>query len=554
MLEIELRVEQRTQNFKTAARQVVLGKGAGAQLRVPLAWLEDAHLEIRHESGLLRVRTLSPVVRVLSGEEMIDGEWRVLPASCELRVLGSNGQVLELFLAAMSRSGMTVLAETPEVALLPMSSGAILVGVDGEVAAEPETLTVQALPPPRQMLAVEYFSSKRLIKWVVGGVVLLVVAALAFSEWRRSNIRDAVRRDGAQYQQLVDQCREQMLAAKYVEAKTSLDAAQGIARQRGWNDELEETRLLYNRPEIQYGANGYVLVGRKWVEQAVADAWRDARLKLDPRIDELIKTAQTQLKTNQYIDAQANCAQVLALIEQFPKVARPHPQEATAQMLGRQAKNEAIAGEMLAKGMVLYQEKWVTPDEKFALVQQAKGLVLYKGSWLGKEEAFATAQTDKGLVLYDDKWLTPDQKLIAQGYVQFEGKWVMAVERDNIQAQRAAEERVRQAEITRLAAARKEQEAARTEQERQIERRKQEAFDMSQVFIKKTLKHAESATFPDYTDGRVIVVYKDGWYLVRSPLKGENGAGSIVGRVYIVKLRPTTGAMWESDLADLLDE
>jgi hypothetical protein len=338
-----------------------------------------------------------------------------------------------------------------------------------------------------------------------------------------------------------------MHAGKYVEAKASLDTAQDIARRYGWNEQLEETRLLYNRPEIQYGANGYEQVGGKWVEPAVAAAWRDAKSKLNPRIDELLQTAQTQFRNKQYTDAEASTAQALALMEQFPKEAQPHPLKESAQTLGQQAKNEAIAGEMRAKGLVLFQSKWMKPEEKFALEQQAKGLALYKGKWMAKEEAFAAEQTDKGLVLYGDKWMTPEQKLIAQGHVQFEGKWVMAGVRDNILAQRAAEERARQAEATRLAAERK-------EQERLAESRKEDAFAMSQVFIKRTLKHPESATFPDYSDSRVIVVYKDGWYLVRSSLRGENGLGTLVGRIYIVKLRPTTGDTWQCESADLVDE
>ena len=550
-MKLELRMGDRSQKLVTHASNLIIGKAKDCGLCVPIAWLCERHLEIDQQAGMLRVRTLSDGACVYFDEQSVGRQWFVVPHDATLEVRGPDNQNISLHIVAKVDAESLVLTHDTRSGSIEDYAGAIVATAEGEMAEEPShpapTRPEINARAPRD--AEETPRKLRRILIALGMIVgLCALGALVYNQYVRISAGNRASQDITIYMDEVDKARAKLDAGDFTAAKTSLMSAEAMVRQHaGWNDQAIEVRQLLNRPEIQYGANGYVTMGGKWVLPEVATAWQAAKLRNNSRIESRLADAKKMLGQRQLADARTVCAEALAMMEDFPAEAKPHFSREMGQDLQKQIENELVAKEMLAKGMVLYKKRWLTPDDKFRTQQQEKGLVEYKSKWMGKADAYAAEQTDKGLVLYGGKWMTPEQKLIAQGYVQFEGKWVMAGVRDNILAQRVAAEQAQKAEAIRLAAVRK-------EDDRLVESRKEEAYAMSQVFIKKTLKHPESATFSDYSDSRVIVVYKDGWYIVRATLKGENGLGVILGRVYIVKLRPTTGTFWESELADLLDE
>ncbi|WP_372369384.1 hypothetical protein [Candidatus Uabimicrobium sp. HlEnr_7] len=89
---------------------------------------------------------------------------------------------------------------------------------------------------------------------------------------------------------------------------------------------------------------------------------------------------------------------------------------------------EKYALEQEAKGLILYNNKWITSEEKYALEQKAKGLIEHKGKWITSSEKYILEQKAKGLVKYNDKWITPLEKYTfeqkAKGLVQYKDKWV----------------------------------------------------------------------------------------------------------------------------------
>ncbi|MBI1292126.1 hypothetical protein GC173_12930 [bacterium] len=88
---------------------------------------------------------------------------------------------------------------------------------------------------------------------------------------------------------------------------------------------------------------------------------------------------------------------------------------------------EVRAARLRAEGYVLFRGDWIKPEEY--------GLVEYKGEILPRDEAFRREQLDKGLVLYNDVWMTAAEKderfaadMAAKGLVEFKGRWIEAAE------------------------------------------------------------------------------------------------------------------------------
>jgi hypothetical protein len=169
-----------------------------------------------------------------------------------------------------------------------------------------------------------------------------------------------------------------------------------------------------------------------------------------------------------------------------------------------------------------------------------------------KDEAFTAEQLAKGLVLHQGKWMTPEEQMEAKGFVMFEGMWVTPAERDQVLAQRREQQR--------LAAARAEAERQRVvrdaEQRRReqarIEQLKVDAYTMSQDFMKRKLKAPASAQFQPFKSSEVTVVFADGWYLVSAPVDAQNSFGAMLRNNYLCKLRPVgNGDKWEADLCEI---
>ena len=555
-LDLTLTSEGRTQELSTRSKRLIVGNGAGSNLRLPLPWIAGQQLEFRNESGFLRVRSLAKGVRAFAGRQELDGEWVVLPPVAEVSLVGPSGQKLQIELIVGETSGGAILEhnEGDTDSFSPVYAGAVVLGPDGQVMQEEEP----QLPPELQVVEPRPAGDPRKLRYAIIATALVMAiipfGLLGYNAFAKSREQGRVIGQLKSYQGLVDTVRQQIRDGKYVDAKASLDDAQAIAKAEKWGDEQAEVRNLYTKPEIQYGANGYERLAGKWVESAVAAAWREAQRQYDPRISTSLKDAESQLKATQYTDARTSCAEAMALMDKFPVPAKPHPLLDQAKNMDKDAANAMVAKDMLAKGMVLYQSRWMTPDERFRAQQAEKGLAEFKGKWLAKEELFAAQQQDKGLVLYNGKWMTPDEQRVAEGYVFYTGKWMLPAEKQNILDQierdrlaQVKEESRRKQEALRLA-------ELQRQQLQELEQNKRTAYDMSQVFLKQTLKHPLSAQFRPYVDRDVNVILKDGWYLVKAPVQAENGIGTLVGRFYVSKLRPTGGRQWETEGTTLLDE
>ncbi len=84
---------------------------------------------------------------------------------------------------------------------------------------------------------------------------------------------------------------------------------------------------------------------------------------------------------------------------------------------------EARATRLAAEGLVSYQGQWVDP--------KAYNLVQVDGVWIGHDEAERLENEAKGLVLYNNEWMTPDKRdereradMEAKGLVFFKDRWV----------------------------------------------------------------------------------------------------------------------------------
>ncbi len=550
-LEITLLAEGKKQTIHTRARHVVLGRGSGSNLRVPLPWLAERQLELRHEAGILRTRLLdADGVALLTAGERVGQEWTVLPHQCRLDLISRAGQLL-IDLDARDSAAMAVVHDNPDDDDLPAAyTGAVIVGPDGHSIEE----ELPELPPAVELKPAgpEPVAAKKLRHAIMLAsvlVVLIPLLLLGYSSYRSYRVEQQQFQAHGEFRSLIARSLKEMNAGEYRAAKATLGEAEDLARRMNWPEEIEEVKVLMRRPEIQYGANGFVLMHAKWVEPSVAAAWHDAEQQLDPQITRLLDEARQAVRESNFSDARASCAQAMALMDRFPEVARPHPRLQEAREIDKQAKSELLVAEMTAKGLVYYADRWMTPEQKFDLEQEAKGLVKYKGQWMTEDEATAARNTDQGLVLHDGKWMTPDEKMIAQGYVRFEGEWITRQRRDEILLERSQQRREQERErLAALAAAEE-----RRRQQLAIEELKEDAYVMSQKFLTDRLKHPDSARFEPYSSPLVTVVYSNGWYLVRAPVRAKNDLGETVTRQYLSKLRPVGGGIWETDLTTIIE-
>ncbi len=536
-------------------QKILIGSGAECNLRVPFSWFGPKPIEIQNQAGILRIRSLSDTLTVEARGQSITGEWTLLAEKSDILIKSGQNKVT-ISLHSIQSSGAVVLSENraspnPDAVLY---SGATVFDVSGNKVEEkplsiPAPTEIKAHPAPKSHAA-----------WYTAiAVVLVVVTLISFfllgaDVFKRDRQRDQKMAEYKQFRELITTTERLSNEGKYKEAKLTLLDAEKMAQSHAWQDEINEVRTLMASPEIQFGGNGYEVVHGKWVEPAVAAAWREAESQYDPKIDQLLIKAKSTFEASDYAGARVSCAEAMECMAKFPDAAKPHRRMSEIQQIDKVAENQIVAKDMLAKGMVLYKDRWMTPAEEFRAQQLAKGLAEYKGQWLSKDAAFAAEQTDKGLVLFNGKWMTPDEKKEAEGLVKFEGKWITTAERGAIVGQREKERQAKAAEDER-----KRQEAiqlaeARKKQEAEINKRKPDAYVMSQKFIKDSLKHPLSAEFRPYTDDDVIVVYKDGWYLVKAPVRAENGLGTLISRFYICKLRLKTGDTWESELTSIVDE
>lgn len=559
----QIRLGHNTRSFELNHKTITIGRGNSCVLRLHVPWLEDQHLIIDNSDELVRVRCAGPKVRArLSGINLAT-DWQVLPSPGRITILGPGDDELLLDLSYVEPKHNAVVLQGDAFRVANSGDGQAATTVtvsplDQEGWQDPVSPVEAGAKAPLNTTAGAKAASnvkQRLLSkreyatiGIIFGILMIAMATVLYNAHRRSAAADLVRADTKWVFDHLAQAEESLQKKEYVAAKAALNAAEPVANKY---DSLSAQRNriseLLDTNEIKLGAGGYVKMEGQWLPAKTASAWESARERDDPKIVSLEQKALDAQKAKELDVARLACEEALALMASHP--VKPHPKEKALRTLLETVKNEAIASEMIAKGFVLHKNKWVTPQDKFKLEQIAKGLVEYRGKWVSKGDAFAAEQKDKGLVLHQGRWMSQDEKRTAEGFIQFEGKWIKPAEKTAIIAKRREEKRK---EEQRLAAERKRLEEQRAQARLaavKAEELKATAYLMSQVFVKKQLKAPASAVFQAYGSADVIVVLKDGWYIVKAVVDAQNAFGALLRKVYYSKLRPIAEkpGMWESE-------
>ncbi|MCY2924470.1 MAG: hypothetical protein NT031_03375 [Planctomycetota bacterium] len=551
-------------------KKITIGKSASCNLRLPFPWLHDEHLVIENSNDLVRIRSVAGGECAMMDGRELASDWAILPPSSRVAIPGgphAHSLLLDfdykppkhnaVILQGDASSTTEPACDSPAqlVTASPLDQRGWLDWAQADPQPSDTSIAPTASTPVSSCGGKPQGSPKARI--LVGTALCMFVTIVGLLLYNRHCRRLETEQVKAEMKYVRDHlCQAETLLSKkeYAAAKAALEAAAPLAKRHGdLAYESEMIATLQQSEAIRLGGAGYVRDEGRWLPAETARALAAARERDDPKIASREREAADALKAGKCDDARLACEEALALMASFP--VKPHPKEKAITDLLEAAKAQAQAAEMTAKGYVLYQNKWVTPDQKFRLEQQARGLEEYRNKWMTKDEAFAAKQTDKGLVLFGGQWMTPDDKMIAQGYAQFEGQWVKAEEKARIIAKREADAQLEQA---RLAAeqARQDEERERARQEAaRAEKLKAAAYSMSQEFIKKKLKAPASAIFQPYASDDVTVLYKDGWFLVKAPVDSQNSYGAMLRGTYISKLRPIPGSasMWEAEATFMVD-
>jgi len=546
-VQIKIRLGTKGKTVASTANLIRVGKNPDCEIPLPFPWLQDVHLLIENTAQLLRVKLGCRPARAEVGGNALGMDWTLLASPSRLVIPAPKGYSLVLDVSCVD-SSLNVL---------------ILREASGRDAAVAEDIPVDVATQNRfgtQDGSADFRADD------LGGIplsgngenmtrgqrativlssmlaVLLVVGALA-----GNRVRDEITRRNRQAD--IDFVNEHMTLARdlmarkdYRGAREALTAADlMMARRPEFFAKRAELMELRRMPEIQLGANGYEEMDGRWLSPEQAKAWKLVRERDDPRIAELEQRATLALQTRKFDDGRLACEEALALIQAHP--IRPHPRESALKAQLETLKTHALESDMLAKGFVRYETRWVTPDEKLRLEQQAKGLVEYQGAWMTRDEmADLEKKGGSGKVFYEGKWMTVEQKMAAQGYLQFEGHWVRSEERDATLAKR-------QDDKDKAAAAEKqvadERLAAAT-----AEKLKSVAFAKSVDFLKAKFPAALTMKFEAFASSKTHVVFDDGWYIVRGESIPDHGAA----RVFYCKLHPKDGGTeWEAETTLLND-
>jgi hypothetical protein len=528
-------------------RQPNFSIGKKGTLLVPLPWIRDEHLVVDNSGGFVRVRCGDGARATLDGMN-IGKEWVTLPADSTLVLPGPNNKQISLRFTYTPAGAAAVLLkhdqplhveDDPELAQPPLATASPLDQQGWNTICGPQQSTSAPSTPPAACADRQPRRRSRLPKIAVALLFLLLAGAMAASivnvklrsaeAARVASDKHWIEEQFTKAQSLLDQ-------KQYSAAKAALESIEPVARKYpDCGGTLAYAANLLKTPEITLCAKGYAEANGKWLPPETVAAWKLAKEQDDPKIDALEQKALTARNAKDFDAARQACEDALSLIDSYP--VKPHPKDKTIRNLLDDVKNASVATEMSAKGLVLYEGKWMTRTEQVRRENQAKGLVEYKGKWLSKSEAFVEEQTDKGLVFYDGKWMTPDQRLEAQGMVKFEGKWMPLKEKETVLAKRSEAARIEQERL-----------AAEERKKEQAEQLCKDAYAKSQEYCRKVLnKAADSASFKPYNSGEVTVTLKDGWYTVTAPVRYLNDLGAMMDRTYYSNLRPVPGkpGSWE---------
>lgn len=553
MIGISVHIGTGQRTLKLHGNKVIVGSDPACHLVLPFDWVQPRHLIVQQDAGLARIKLGDPRAKAFINGNAIGTTSTVLMPDSVVVIPSAKGWPIKLQFTFKHMPDAVMASEAGNLPHAPdeiLPDFASLSAIEPQpLFAQPPALSTPTVPPHKP----PSHSSNFKVLAILVIVVLMIGGAVTFDQLRRAKHDNQFKQDMQLVSDAVTQARSLIDEKKYIQAKEVIDRARQVA---GSREELANFAVsldqLSQRPEIKLGAMGYVQMEGQWLAEQTAKAWKLARERDDPRIEQLYQQAAASLKARADLEqAHRACEEALAIMGAEP--VHPHPMEHQVTLLRDDIANQQMAEKMTAQGFVLYDHKWVTPEQKFRLQQAERGLVEYKDQWMSREDAFAAEQKDKGLVLYNNKWMTPDEMKIAQGFIQFEGQWITPAHRDQIiaqrkEAQRQKEEADRQArqEAARRAEAERKRQAA-------IEARKSDAYTMSQEFVKNILKSPSSARFQSYSSQHVVVVYTDGWYIVKAVVDSQNGFGAMLRATYYCKLRPISGDRWEAD-GTFLDE
>jgi hypothetical protein len=545
-IQVTIRLGNASRKFTGKQGRVVVGKGAGCDLVLPFKHLQDEHLIAESLGNAIRVRAASPEARAVVLGRELGIEWRVVPSPTRVEIAGPDGKPVVLEFARIE-PGLSALFLCESSDTTNHGEPGAFDDADAEMATGSlggATSFGLAQPGPAPGGPGSFddssgsdgasfgpFSSNLAVAGLAVIFVLLIGGALGLNRYRHALVRNAIAADEHFVAGKIAAVSELIRKKDYSGARAALDAADPVAhRQPTLAASVTEIDRLRQKPEVQLGANGYELIDGQWVAPALAQAIHTAHERDDPRIAQLEKQAADQLAARHYDAARAACEEALGIMANYP--VKPHPRQAPVEAELASIKAESVTAEMTAKGLVRYENEWVTPDEKFRREQKAKGLVEYEGSWMTPEQvAEAEKKGGSGLVFYNGKWMTPDEKMQAQGYVQFEGQWVKPEEKAATLAKRKAEE-----------------EAAKLEQAK-AEALKKVAYAKSQDFIRKQVAPSAKTTFRALDGDKVTVIWDDGWYIVRGALSISDGGAAPSEKTYFCKLRPKpdSATEWEAE-------
>jgi hypothetical protein len=544
---VRIRRGAASQQVVIPGQSVSIGSGEENDLILPLAWVRAKHLIVRHDAGVTRASTIDSQAQAFIGSEAITTAGAMLPPAGSITIPAPVGLPITLkFFFDGADKGAVLIDEADtfntvppggEIAgVSPLDESPSVFAANLETPAPPKA---KKRPLPRQAIGLIGF----------GVVLAIVIAALLWNDVRRSLYRATVAQDYTQVVQNIAQAKNLIDKGQYVEAKAQIDEATRVAGNRpSFTDQILILKEMSGRPEIKFGGLGYIKMERQWLPPETAAAWQAARAQDDPQIQTYFAQAKSAFAANKDLEsAQRECDQALALMAAEP--VHPHPMQKEFTALRDTIHDRLVAVAMTAKGLVLFDKRWVTPAERFRLQQIAKGLAEYKGVWLTKDAAFAAEQKDKGLVLYQGHWMTPDAAEVARGYVKYEGAWMTPAQREQRINDRPHAVK-NQAEQQAAA----EQKAEQKQKDKDaIEAKYPDAYQMSQEFVKDILKTPGSAQFQPFNSPKVKVSYADGWYTVAGVVDAQNSFGVALRSRYICKLKPVGANHWQADNTYLVD-
>lgn len=95
-MRIDLTLGRYHQQFVTQTQHIVMGRGTPSNLRVPLAFLLERHLEIDRQGGITRARVIAPDAQAAVGDQPLTTRWRLLGDSAVIQLNGPDQQCLSL--------------------------------------------------------------------------------------------------------------------------------------------------------------------------------------------------------------------------------------------------------------------------------------------------------------------------------------------------------------------------------------------------------------------------------------------------------------------------